>query len=300
MNTKLTIVLIAIVSIVILLYYSSSLFPTEKAEEGFVNTTLQIHFCPLTAPVVQTASGNTDCCEGDLLDGKCKGNVICTQSPSHDSIPTCTEYWRKYFSKKSSDVCPPGMTNYFEDIKSTSKPKGCSESPTLTDGTGPSDSSAPKCRVYNTPDDNKSKPDSCYVEKLKGKIRCPILSDAASTEIRIANGYGNKFAFFYCIYTSNVGIPSFCGDDKTYSSYLDVVAPNWRTSQWASQTLESMCSNFIEARNRNSREAQNRRLEDERRKREQTEKELRDAQERNAKLQSQWQAALNDAKSCKR
>ena len=300
MNTKLIILFAVIISIVALLYYSSSLFPSKEEKEGFVDTSLQIRFCPLTAPVVQTATGNTDCCEGDLLDGKCKGRVICTQSPSHDSVPTCTNYWKDYFAKKSKNVCPPGMPNYFEDVKSTSKPKGCSESPPLVDGTGPSNSSAPKCRVYNTPDENKRLPDSCYVEKLKGKIRCPVLSDAVTTDIRIANGYGNKFAFFYCLYTSNTGIPSFCGDDKTYSKYLDEIAPNWRTSNWASQTIESMCSNFIEARNRNSSEAQKKRLDDERRIREAAEKALKDAQDQNAKLYSQWQAALNDAKSCKR
>ena len=117
MNTKLTILLVAIVSIVILLYYSSCLFPTSTPQktEGFADTPLQIRFCPLTAPVIQTASGNTDCCDGDLLDGKCKGNVICTQSPSHDSVPTCPDYWKEYFAKKSRDVCPPLMLNYYED-----------------------------------------------------------------------------------------------------------------------------------------------------------------------------------------
>ena len=192
------------------------------------------------------------------------------------------------------------MTNYYEDVKSTSNPKGCSASPPLPDGTGPSNPSVPKCRVYNTPDENTTIQDSCYIEKLKQKIKCPVLSDAATTEVKIANSYTNKFGFFYCLYTSNTGIPSFCGDDKSYTSYLDSVVPNWRTSSWSAQTLESLCSNFLDARNTNSREAQKKRLDDERQKREAAEKALKDAQDQNAKLQTQWQAAVADAKSCKR
>ena len=305
MNTNLLILLAAVVGIGFLFLYLYFVFLqleeiTKKEHEGFATTSLQIRFCPLTAPVVQTAKGNTDCCEGDLLDGKCKGNVICTQSPSHDSIPTCPDYWKDYFAKKSRDLCPPSMTNYYEDVKSTSAPKGCSASPPVADGTGPSDPSVPSCRVYNTTDENKENPDSCHIQKLKEKVRCPILSDAKDTQIKIANSYTNKFGFFYCLYTSNSGIPSFCGDDKSYTTYLDKVIPNWRTSASASQTLESMCSNFLDARNTNSREAQKKRLEDERRRREAAEKALKDAQDQNAKLQSQWQAAVNDAKSCKR
>jgi hypothetical protein len=97
-----------------------------------------------------------------------------------------------------------------------------------------------------------------------------------------------------------MGVPSFCGDDKSYSQYLDRVAPNWRTSSWASQTLETMCSNFLDARNRNSKSAQEKRLEDERRRREQAEKQLEDSKQQAEKMRQQWQAALNDAKSCKR
>ena len=305
MNTKLTILLLSIVSIVILLYYSPSLFPSslislDKQAEGFVDTTLQIRFCPLTAPVVQTAKGNTDCCEGDLLDGKCKGNVICTQSPSHDSIPTCPDYWKNYFAKKSADVCPPTMPNYYEDVRSTANPKGCSSSRPIADGTAPSNRSLPRCRVYNTSDENTTAQDSCYIEKLKQRVRCPVLSDASSTEVKVATN-GNNYAYLYCFYTSNTGIPSFCGDDKSYTSYLDKIMPNWRTSPyWGPQLQESMCSNFLDARNTNSREVQKKNLDDERRKREQAEKDLKDAQERNAKLHSQWQAAMADAKSCKR
>jgi len=299
MNTKLIILFSVIISIVILLYYSPSLFPIEE-KEGFVDTSLQVRFCPLTAPVVQTSKGYTDCCDGDLLDGKCKGNVICTQSPSHDSIPSCQDYWKTYFEKKSTDLCPPSMTNYYENVRDPNAIKGCSLSKPLPDGTQPSNPSSPRCRIYNTPNENETITDSCHIAKLKDKVRCPVLSDATNTEVKIANSHGNQFGFFYCHYTSNMGIPSFCGDDSSYMGFLDKMNPNWRTSSWASQTMDSICSNFLNARNTNSREAQKKRLDDERRRREQAEKELRDAQERNAKLQAQWQAALNDAKSCKR
>ena len=129
MNTNLIILLSTVVCIGFLFLYLYFVFlqlEEVSKREGFVDTGLQVRFCPLTAPVVQTAKGNTDCCDGDLLDGKCKGNVICTQSPSHDSVPTCSDYWKDYFTKKSADVCPANMTNYYEDVKSTSNPKGCS------------------------------------------------------------------------------------------------------------------------------------------------------------------------------
>jgi hypothetical protein len=299
MNTKLLILLTVVLSIVILLYYSYTLLNTNT-KEGFASESLQVRFCPSSAPVIQTSTGYTDCCEGELLDGKCKGEVVCTQSPSHDSIPTCPDYWKDYFKKKAASLCPPSLPNYYESVTNPKGEKGCSASLPVADGTGPSDTRAPKCRVYETADENKSKMDSCHIEKMREKVRCPVLSDAMTTEVKVASN-GTSYAYLYCFYTSNTGIPSFCGDDKSYITYLDKVMPNWKTSSyWGPQLQESMCSNFLDARNTNSREAQKKRLDDERRRREQAEKALKDAQDQNAKLQTQWQAAVNDAKNCKR
>jgi hypothetical protein len=299
MNTKLLILLTVVLSIVILLYYSYTLLNTNT-KEGFASESLQVRFCPSSAPVIQTSTGYTDCCEGELLDGKCKGEVVCTQSPSHDSIPTCPDYWKDYFKKKAASLCPPSLPNYYESVTNPKGEKGCSASSPVADGTGPSDTRAPKCRVYETADENKSKMDSCHIEKMREKVRCPVLSDAMTTEVKVASN-GTSYAYLYCFYTSNTGIPSFCGDDKSYITYLDKVMPNWKTSSyWGPQLQESMCSNFLDARNTNSREAQKKRLDDERRRREQAEKALKDAQDQNAKLQTQWQAAVNDAKNCKR
>lgn len=301
MNTKLLILLAVVLSIIILLYYSHTLvLNLTLTKEGFASDSLQVRFCPSNAPVIQTSTGYTDCCDGELLDGKCKGTVICTQSPSHDSIPTCPDYWKDYFKKKSASVCPPSITNYYENVKDSNADKGCSASSPVADGSAPSDPRAPRCRVYETANDNKTRMDSCHIAKLKEKVRCPVLSDAITTEVKVASN-GTGYAYLYCFYTSNTGIPSFCGEDKSYIAYLDKAIPNWKTSSyWGPQLQESLCSNFLDARNTNSREAQKKRLDDERRKREEAEKALKDAQERNAKLQSQWQAAVNDAKNCKR
>ena len=304
MKTNLTILLLAIVSVVGLLitsylYYDTTSEVSNLVKEGFVSPTLEIRLCPQGAPLVQTAKGYTDCCDGDFLDGKCKGKTVCTQSPSHDSIPTCPDYWKTYFDKKSIELCPTSLTNYFENVKDKNAKKGCSVSAPIQDGSIPSDSNANKCIVYNTPDDNKTNLNSCYIYKQKEKIKCPALPGAASTTIQIASS-GSKFLFFYCQYTTTTGIPTFCGDDKSYMGYLDRIWSNWKTSSSSQSIQENLCSKFLDAQNSNSRAVREKQLKDEQRRRAAAEQALKDAQEKNAKLQRQWQAAMNDAKNCKR
>ena len=305
MKTNLTILFLAIVSVVGLLitsylyYDTGSKVSSKLVEEGFVSPTLQVRLCPQEAPLVQTAKGYTDCCDGDFLDGKCKGKTVCTQSPSHDSIPTCPDYWKTYFDKKSIELCPTTLQNYFENIKDKNATKGCSASAPIEDGSTPSDSTATKCIVYNTPEENKTNVNSCYIYKQKEMVKCPALPGATSTLTQVASS-GNKFLFFYCQYTSTMGIPNFCGDDKSYTGYLDRVWSNWKTSSSAQSILDNLCSNFLNAQNTNSRAAREKQLKEEQQRRAAAEQALKDEQAKNAKLQSQWQAAMNDAKNCKR
>ena len=64
--------------------------------------------------------------------------------------------------------------------------------------------------------------------------------------------------------------------------------------------MDNICSNFLNAQNTNSRAAREKQLKDEQQRRAAAEQALKDEQAKNAKLQSQWQAAMNDAKNCKR
>ena len=212
---------------------------------------LTLNACPSYASEVQTARGSTDCCQGDLVDGKCNGSTFCTKSPAYTGVKNCTDAWRLYFADKGTNVCPATMRNYYEDVTNPGAAKGCSEGPISADGKRPTDGSKKKCTIYPTETDNKTKPDSCYLEKERSKIQCPVVNRQSPQAMMQVNPTTKAFQYFYCQYPFELGIPDKCMDSTTFTAYYTTVNPNWRTDSHASQQLkESLCSQYIATRNR--------------------------------------------------
>ena len=296
-------ILIGIVVILLMLWVGSEILKAsgQTVTEGFQSPQITLNFCPTWAPQVQTVKGNTDCCEGELVDGKCSHKTFCTLSPSHDGIPNCIDAWRNYFVEKSKQ-CPTNMPNYFENVKVKGSTKGCSASPTTQDGANPSNNSMPKCVVYSTEAANRVNKDSCFVEKERQKIRCPVLTYPGGYTSRVElntyrDGPVEKFGSFVCVYTNNSGQRTTCSDEKSLMRMWTDRDPNWRQNRSKYSELVNVgCKGFTERERikedeRVRAEELRRKLEEERRRREQMASRFRSLWDRlkNQANQARWQ-----------
>jgi hypothetical protein len=299
-------ILFIIIAIVTGLYVLRGAFQNQKTTEGFASSndftaiSLNISFCPLYAPEIQTSRGSTDCCEGDFIDGKCKGRTFCTQSPTHDGIKSCLEAWRDYFRKQGEKYCtagPEGLPHYYENVKVRNGIKGCSASPVHESGAYPQNAGAKFCRVYDSDWDNQRYANSCYNEKRRLALVCPnVPNENYQAKIKQGNGY---FQYLMCEYSgaTTAGIPSFCGEDNTFGRYNDSIAPNWRRGKDAEVIEENFCSDYLNARRR--REMRAKKAAEERAAREKAERDAKYQWGLREKMERNWRAALESAKKAR-
>lgn len=160
------------ISAILLGYFLKRSFnPLRK--EGFV-----VHTCPSGTNGFVTEDGETQCCNGDVVDGYCTGDLRCTLSPkSKSGLPTCSELAASEAVAAGSNRCPRSMPHYFG---STTVIQGCSASPPSANGLQPSDPLQPQCILYKTDAEDKVKLDSCY-NVLQASIQAAKCSAAETT-----------------------------------------------------------------------------------------------------------------------
>lgn len=260
---------------------------------------LQIRMCPQSAPVVQTAKGYTDCCKGDFIDGKCKGQTVATLSPAHDGIETVVDYWRGIFTEKSKE-CPTTMTYYYEDVQRRGTGfKGCSTQQPLVDGQK-DPTSERSCVIYPNMDDNYNKTDSCYIEKIRSQQICPPngTRDAKIQEVLVPS----KGLVVFCNGFDSNGLPFTCYEDEIAWRYLREKAgltklpfEEFKTnSPWS----DILCSNFEVAQAK--RLDAKRRADEEAQKVRQANQRASDAQKRYEAADRERRALLQQVKRCRR
>jgi hypothetical protein len=128
-------------------------YPTRK--EGFA-----VYTCPSGTNSFVTDSGETQCCNGDVVDGYCTGNLRCTLSPkSKSGLPTCTDLAASDAASAGASKCPPSMPHYFGSCTGI---EGCSASTPTANGLQPSNPLQPQCILYKTQAEDLVKLDSCY------------------------------------------------------------------------------------------------------------------------------------------
>jgi hypothetical protein len=147
------------ISAILLGYFiKQTLEPVKK--EGFA-----VYTCPSGSSGFVTDEGETHCCNGDVVDNYCTGNLVCTLSPkSHSRLPTCSDLAVSEASAAGSSECPSSMPNYF--AKRDLSLRGCSASQSTADGTAPSDPHQPQCILYPTAILDQVKLDSCRNVKM--------------------------------------------------------------------------------------------------------------------------------------
>lgn len=296
-NVLLTFLIPVTVALLVACYFMYKESPVEGFQsQAYTVNDLDINMCPSFATEIQTAKGSTDCCQGDMVDGKCNGTTFCTKSPAYPGVKSCVDKWRDYFKDKQTSLCPSTMPNYFENVLQKGSLKGCSAGPILTDGTLPKDGSARQCKIYASEKENRTKVDSCYVEKMRIRIRCPVVNGrsppAAITRLWWKDN--SLLAFFTCDYPFELGMPDKCFDRKSFEAYFDDILPNWRTNKGYVDWLNKhSCGNFINYRNASRQEAN--RLQAEQRAREAAERERRAEEQRRRRAEEEARRKADEA-----
>lgn len=135
--------------------------------EGFT-TNIVMTSCPPGAAQYVTPKGDTNCCEGDIVNKQCNGSTICSLSPKPpDGMQSCSDWMNKQWAERSMRFCPRSMPNYYGPIQrvANGKDEGCSKSPTANDGSKPEDITQSRCKIYSRESDEYSKLDSCFNQK---------------------------------------------------------------------------------------------------------------------------------------
>lgn len=145
---------VSILVAIVVYFIKKSDLPYKK--EGFA-----VYACPSDTNSFVNDDGETLCCNGDVVDGYCTGNLKCTLSPkTKTGLPTCKDLAASDASSAGANKCPRSMSNYFARLDGSLK--GCSESQPTPDGTAPSDPNKPQCILYPTQALDEIKLDSCF------------------------------------------------------------------------------------------------------------------------------------------
>jgi hypothetical protein len=156
-------------------YYGLSL---PKMNEGFV-----VIRCPANSTEYINKYGESNCCNGDIINNECNGNNLCSLSPTNTlGIPNCGDYINDLANDAAVENCFADMPYFF--AASDGSLKGCSAAITIADGTAPSDPDKLQCILYPTAALDEVKLDSCFnYKKNKAALsgaNCPVATSGAT------------------------------------------------------------------------------------------------------------------------
>ena len=141
--------------------------------EGFT-TNIEMTACPPSSMSYITGAGDTNCCDGDIVNKQCNGRVICSLSPKPpEGVMSCSDWMNEEWTRRSSTYCPSSMPNYFGSIRRRSGVEGCSESPCTLDGSAPQTATMPSCKIYPSENQDRTNIDSCYNAKNMAALAPP-------------------------------------------------------------------------------------------------------------------------------
>lgn len=151
------------ISVIMIGYVIKYRLYSDVVSEGF-STNIHMTSCPLKSESYITGSGDTNCCDGDVVNKKCNGDIICSLSPNPPrGIQSCSEWMMNEWNKRSNRFCPKSMPNYFGPIRRIfGSVEGCSESPSSEDGSKPENAASANCKIYSTEELDRVNINSCF------------------------------------------------------------------------------------------------------------------------------------------
>lgn len=196
----------------------------QQQKETFVGTASDIQFqgCPSGTKSYES-SGEVHCCDGDLVNQRCSGRIICSLSKDSKLIPSCVTLLRNELDEKSRRFCPRSIPHYFENTAIGQR--GCTNGRRTPDGKGVAQttSAIKTCKVYQSRPDNESKADSCYIIKKSDESLCPNGQSSKITSLQ-----AGQPSVLQCTLLASGGMPKTCYEDESLTNYLNVVVPKWR------------------------------------------------------------------------
>lgn len=212
----------------------------SMSTEGFnTSSPIIISTCPASTETYITREGDTNCCDGDVVDNRCNGRDVCSLSPSSPTgLMSCADWIIKEWAVRSSRFCTNSMPYYFGTMNRRSNDvQGCSASQCKHDGGSPQDPNKPKCKIYNTSVEDYGKLDSCFNAAALERLHCPIPN---ATKNIISTGSINGVlspVLFQCTYTppnralSN-NLPVTCYDVQRFKTYFIRATNNTESDKW--------------------------------------------------------------------
>ena len=197
---------VGISAVLIGYFLKNSLKPVIR--EGFA-----VYTCPAGTNDFVTDAGETHCCNGDVVDGYCTGNLRCTLSPkSKSGLPTCTDLAASDAAAAGASQCPTNMPHYFGSCNVV---EGCSASTPTANGLQPSDPLQPQCILYKTKAEELVKLNSCYNVK-QANVKAAQCSAAQATANLPA-----------CIAAANAASPPQAGESSSCPVPEFVIYGDW-------------------------------------------------------------------------
>ena len=194
---------------------------TPPVKEGFAGG-VSMTSCPSGVTSYITSTGDTMCCDGDVVGDKCNGTNICSLSPNTGSgIQSCSEWMTREWKKRSDRFCSSNMPHYFGKWQRGSGNKeGCSASIPTMDGSEPYQPTEPQCKIYQSRDEEIANADSCYNIKALDNLVCPQANATKSIASYPVPGRTMP-VILKCNYMPPSGkMPVDCMDDKSITEYL--------------------------------------------------------------------------------
>jgi len=183
---------------------------------------IRITMCPSDTQKYITDDGDTNCCEGDVVNGRCNGREVCSFSPNTvNGVKTCSEWLINEWTRRGAKFCSQSMPYYFGDME-RSGPEGCSASESTDDGAEPQLPNAKRCKIYKTQNDELAKPDSCTNVIAEDTMICP--QKDALKYVQPQAGSPAPPALLTCTYTpknhSSNDLPVNCYEPIRYQLYM--------------------------------------------------------------------------------
>ncbi len=198
----------------------------ENFEESAPSYAPNLRGCP-TVLNRFVSNDAINCCDGQVVNGKCKGKPACTLSSSNGTLPRCVEWIASYSITKGVEMCPPSMPSYFENDDGAY----CTASRLRRDMRGTQDPNAKTCVVEGNLDKRLTNPNSCYNLRILEEMKLPPNINIIKKEIIVRATQGKSFAIPLLTYAMKDAPTEYklCVDRTAVENSMDFENPTWRS-----------------------------------------------------------------------
>jgi hypothetical protein len=181
-------------------------------------------FCPAGSEYYVSKQGESNCCEGNVENRRCKGRVVCTLSRPTKTIPSCATVQKEALNRLATVYCPPSMPNFYTN--QITGAKGCTAS--AVGSNGPIQPNMPTCTIGKSTVEDLRDTTSCINQKRLEELAC-ISPDCSKALHKYKEGLPLVLTQTFQV-PGTTAAPRMCTDEGSMEIYLDAAEPNWRSA----------------------------------------------------------------------